>query len=305
MLAIHLPSSLFTSYIIHYLCNITNVKKIIVAIGFLVAVGVGLTSFRVNSIETSTILRQMYDSIRNVKTLRISIVAIERLGNSFASAGSEVKLQMNPRRLYFNNKAKKLEILFDQNSNNNKALVKPNHLPNLNLDPTGNMMRKNQHYTIHELGFDFIGRSIALTLAKDKEGLKNFVYKGKSKKFNYNCYLLQYENSSYTYIEYTVGAKETASSIAAKLIVNDYLLRYKNDLLNDFGYLKKGKKILVPNLYCKKAVIFIDEKLMLPVAVSLYDDIGLFESYEYPSMTINSTIKEEEFNKDNKEYNFR
>ncbi|MBK7817108.1 MAG: hypothetical protein IPJ60_05735 [Sphingobacteriaceae bacterium] len=88
--------------------------------------------------------------------------------------------------------------------------------------------------------------------------------------------MLQYENPAYTYVEYTVGVKETASSIAAKLIVNDYLLRHKNDLLNDFGYLKKGKKILVPNLYCKKAVIFIDEKLMLPVSVSLYDDLGLF-----------------------------
>lgn len=280
-------------------------KKLLAPIIIFFAFYLALTSFRVNKLETSTILHQMYDSIRNVKTLRISISAIERLGTTYASAASEVKLQMNPRRLYFNNKAKKLEILYNHNSNNNKALVKPNHIPNLNLDPNGNMMRKNQHYTIHELGFDFIGRSIALTLSKDKEGLKNFVYKGKSKKFNYNCYLLQYENPAYAYVEYTVGAKETASSIAAKLIVNDYLLRYKNELLNDFGYLKKGKKILVPNLYCKKAVIFIDEKLMLPVSVSLYDDIGLFESYEYPSMTINPPFKEEDFGKDNKEYGFR
>ncbi len=255
--------------------------------------------------ETSTILHHMYDSIKNVKTLRISISAIERLGSTYASASSEVKLQTTPRRLYFINKAKKLEILYEHNTNNNKALVKPNHVPNLNLDPTGNMMRKNQHYTIHELGFEFIGKAIALTLSKDKDGLKNFVYKGKVKKFHYNCYLLQYENLEYSYVEYTVGPKETASSISAKLIVNDYLLRYKNDLLNDFGYLKKGKKLLVPNLYCKKAVIYIDEKLMLPVAVSLYDDQGLFESYEYPSILINSPIKEEEFNKDNKEYNFR
>ncbi|MDZ4665958.1 MAG: DUF1571 domain-containing protein [Bacteroidota bacterium] len=280
-------------------------KKIFGSICFLFGAYLALTSFRAGRLETSTILHKMYDSIRNVKTLKITITAIERLGTTYASAGSEVKLQMNPRRLYFNNKAKKLEILFNQNTNNNKALVKPNHIPNLNLDPNGNMMRKNQHYTIHELGFDFIGRSIALTLSKDKEGLKNFVYKGKSKKFTYNCYLLQYENPNYAYVEYTVGPKETASSIAAKLIVNDYLLRHKNDLLNDFGFLKKGRKILVPNLYCKKAVIFIDEKLMLPVSVSLYDDSGLFESYEYPSMTINPTIKAEEFSKDNKEYGFR
>lgn len=280
-------------------------KKILATIAILLGISFAFSSFKNTNADVSTILHQMYDSIRNVKTLRISINAIERLGNTYSSASSEVKLQTNPRRLYFVNKAKKLEILYNHNSNNNKALVKPNHIPNINLDPTGNMMRKNQHYTINELGFEFLGKSIALTLSKDKDGLKNFSYKGKVKKFHYNCYLLQYENPEYSYVEYMVGAKETASSISAKLIVNDYLLRYKNDLLNDFGYLKKGKILLVPNLYCKKAVIYIDDKLMLPVAVSLYDDQGLFESYEYPSIIINSHIKEEEFNKDNKEYNFR
>ncbi len=250
------------------------------------------------------ILHQMLDSIKHVKTLRLHINAIERLGSTFSSASSEIKLRTNPRQLYFINRQKKLELLYVQNQNENKAIIKLNRLPNLHLDPTGNMMRKNQHYTIHELGFEFIGQSIALTLAKDKQGLNNFSYKGKVKKFNYNCYLIQYENLDYTYVEYTVGNKETASSIASKLVVNDYLLRYKNDLLNDFGFLKKGTVLIVPKLYCKKAVLFIEEKHMLPIAVSLYDDIGLFESYEYPHMTVNQPIKDEEFSKNNKEYHF-
>lgn len=280
-------------------------KKIVVSICILIIVGLSFSSFRKNSIDPSVILHQMYDSIRSVRTLRLSINAIERLGKTYASASSEIILQTNPRNLYFINKEKKLEILYNHDENNNKAIVKPNHFPNLNLDPTGNMMRKNQHYTINELGFEFIGQSIALTISKDKTGLKNFVYKGKTKKFNRSCYLIQYDGDDYAYVEYIVGAKETASSIAAKLIVNDYLLRYNNDLLNDFGYLKKGRKLMVPNLYCKKAVLYIDEKLVLPVAVSLYDDMGLFESYEYPTIIINSHISPEEFSKNNKEYGFR
>ncbi len=281
-------------------------KKLVFLLFSFFALSLSFSSFRYAKSENAvSILNQMFDSIRSVKTLRLSISAIERLGKTYSKAKSEIKLQTHPRRLYFVNHEKKLELLYNQNQNNDKVLVKPNHIPNLNLDPRGNMMRKNQHYTIHELGFDFIGQSISLTIAKDKEGLKNFVYKGKSKKFDSNCYLIQYENNAYNYIEYTVGAKETASSIASKLIVNDYLLRYKNDLLNDFGFLKKGTKLLVPNLYCKKAVLFIDEKLMLPVAVSLYDDIGLFESYEYPSMSVNCVIGDYEFNKDNISYGFR
>lgn len=232
------------------------------------------------------------------------ISAVERLGYTFSTAKSEIKLQTHPRKLYFINRSKNLEILYREGEHQNKALIKSGALPNFHLDTYGNMMRKNQHYTINELGFGFIGKSIALTLAKDKDGLKNFQYKGKVKHNEYHCHVIQYENPNYNYEEYVANGKETITSIAAKLIVNDYLVRYNNDLLNEFGYLKQGKRLLVPNLYCKKAILFIDEKLMLPVFVSLYDNMGLFESYDYTKIIINKPIPEEELSKDYKGYRF-
>ncbi len=248
----------------------------------------------------------MYDSIKTIRTVRQRISALERIDQQFVKASSEIKLQTQPRKLYFINRSKKLEILYNGDLYGNKALVKPHVFPylTLTLDPVGNIMRKNQHYTINELGYDFIGKSIALTLAKDKEGLNNFTYHGRVQKNGYNCHFLEYENKSYTYTNYIVGPKETASIIAYKLCVNDYLLRHKNNLLNEFGFLKKGTIIKVPTLYCRRAIIFIDEKLMLPIALSLYDDIGLFESYEYTQIEINRPISPEEFTRDYKDYNF-
>lgn len=248
----------------------------------------------------------MYDSIKTIRTVRQHISALERIDQQFVKASSEIKLQTQPRKLYFINRSKKLEILYNADLYGNKAVVKPHVFPylTLTLDPSGNIMRKNQHYTINELGYDFIGKSIALTLAKDKEGLANFTYHGRVSKNGYNCHFLEYENKSYTYTNYTVGPKETASLIAYKLCVNDYLLRHKNDLLNEFGFLKKGTVIKVPTLYCRRAIIFVDEKLMLPVALSLYDDLGLFESYEYTQIEINKAIKPEEFTKEYKDYHF-
>jgi len=252
------------------------------------------------------VLAHMYDSIKNIKTLRVKISAIERVERSFLSANSEIKLQTSPRRLYFLNPTKKLEVLYNHGQQNNKAIVKPHVFPyfTLTLDPTGNVMRKNQHYTINELGFDFIGKSVALTISKDKEGLKNFIYHGKILKNGYNCYYLEYENKNFAYVDYTVGDKETVSSIAYKNCVNDYLLRYKNDLVNDFGFLKKGKVLKIPTLYCKKATLYIDEKLLLPIAIALYDDIGIFETYEFNSIEINKPIREEEFSRNYKGYHF-
>jgi hypothetical protein len=165
-------------------------------------------------------------------------------------------------------------------------------------------MRRNQHYTIHELGFEFIGKSIALTISKDRNGLSNFRYVGKTKRNGYQCYMLEYENQAYHFTNYLVKEKETASVIAYKLCVNDYLLRYKNDLLNDFGYLKRGSVLQVPTLYCKKAVLYIDDNLFLPVSISLYDDIGLFESYDFTRIRKNVLFRRDEFTREFKEYGF-
>ncbi len=259
-----------------------------------------------NDLKPAHILHQMLDSIKNVKTLRIKVKSLERVERKFLSASSEVKLQTHPRKLYFHNRVKKLEVLYNIEKYGTKAIVKPHVFPyfTLTLDPTGNIMRKNQHYSINELGFGFIGISVALTISKDKDGLNNFKYHGKIIKNGYNCYFLEYENKSYSYIDYKVGEKETATSISYKLCVNDYLLRFKNDLLNDFGYLKKGSVLKVPTLYCKKAVLYIDDKLFLPISLSLYDDEGLFESYEFADVQINNPIKEEEFTKEFKGYGF-
>ncbi len=234
------------------------------------------------------------------------MLSIERTENKFNSANSEIKVQSHPRKVYFNNRDKKVEVLFNSEVSKTKALVKVHSFPylSLNLDPTGNMMRKNQHYTIHELGYEFIGKSIALTISKDKEALNNFIYRGKHLKNGFNCHLLEYENKNYAYVNYTVTDKETATSLSSKLCVNDYLMRNKNDLLNDFGYLKKGTVLKVPNLYCKRAILYIDDKMMLPVAISLYDDAGLFESYEYSSVEINKPFKSDEFTRSFKDYGF-
>lgn len=252
------------------------------------------------------IFARMYDSIRNIKTVRQDVVAIERLENTVSISRSKIKLQTHPVKIYFVNPSKKLEVLYNPDFFANKALVKPHVFPYLTmqLDPRGNIMRKNQHYSIMELGYSFIGKSIALTINKDKDGLSNFSYKGKTVKNGYNCHLIEYENKKYTYVDYKVGDRETASSIALKLCVNDYLLRYNNDLLNDFGYLKKGSVIKVPSLYCQKAVLFIDDHLALPISLSLFDDKGLFESYDYSNVQINVPISEAEFSKDYSAYNF-
>lgn len=253
------------------------------------------------------ILHQTLDSIENIKTLKVKLVALERFQNKYLKSVSYFKISYYPiKKLYFINPEKKLEILFIENKNDNKALVKHPSLPiSIFLDPNGSIMKKNQHYTIHELGFEYIAKTIQTALSKEKDKYINHLhYLGIHEKNNKQCFTLMYESSNFNYIPYTVQPKETVVSISRKFNINEYIIRDKNDLYYEFGYLKKGSVIQIPQMYCKKAFIYIDKQTYLPVSINLYDDKGLLESYDYLEVHKNITFGEKEFSKDYKEYNF-
>ncbi len=246
----------------------------------------------------------MFDSVKSIKTLRVTIKSIERTNGVYKPGCSVDKIQYVPsKKMYFNNPDKKVEILC---IGSGKALVKPNTFPYIaiSLDPDGNIMRKNQHYTIHELGFEFIGTAIALCLSKEKTANKGVTYHGKHEKNGCMCYLFEYQSENFSYTEYTVQPKETISSIAGKFFVNDFMLRTKNNFYNDFGYIKAGTKLQIPLYYCKRAVFYVDEKTMLPISVSVFDDVGLFENYEFYNVVLNKPIAPEEFTRNYPGYGF-
>ena len=253
------------------------------------------------------LITDMMDSVKKITYLRCNMRSLERIENGFASASTTVKLQISPRKSYLQNQEKKLEVLYNSEHSTSKCLVKPHVFPyfTLSLDPRGNLMRKNQHFTIFELGFDFTAKTIAIALSKEKDQIaKHLTMVGKVEKNKMNCYLFIYENNAFSYSDYIVKEKETVASIATKFVVNDYMVRTKNNLYNDYGYLKTGSKVKVPTFYCKKALFYIDEKTMLPVSVSLYDEVGLFETYDYMNVEVNKTIPATEFTKTYKGYGF-
>ncbi|MFL5754145.1 MAG: hypothetical protein ACJ76F_12105 [Bacteroidia bacterium] len=200
--------------------------------------------------------------------------------------------------IYFRNEKKKISLLWKEGVNGNNALVKARMLFNtsLSLDPYGNMMRKNQHYTIHELGYNFFAMTFSSAILKNKEHIsKKLIYIGKKPLAEKICHVLIYDDNDYTYFDYKAGKNESVSSIAIKFNVSDYVIRSKNDLHSFYGDVREGKILKIPNSYCKKVVLFIDEKTMLPVNITNYDDVGLYENYEYFNVEINKKFTVEDF----------
>lgn len=253
------------------------------------------------------IIEHMLDSIKNIKTQRFSVKAAERVGERVLFAESTVKLNIFPKKIYFKNPSKGIEILWVQGANKGHAIVHTPQMPfiNLDLDPYGSLMRKDQHHTIFELGTPYIGSVIANTILKaPKDFDKHFIYAGILTWDKKECYQIIIEYPEYKYVEHTVAKGETVTSIAYKYHTSDFKIRYKNDLSSYFGTIKEGKKLQIPVPYSNKAIVHIDKKTYMPLNIKVYDEGGLYEAYEYYNMRNNVAIPAEEFSKNYKDYNF-
>ena len=84
-----------------------------------------------------------------------------------------------------------------------------------------------------------------------------------------------------------------------------YMILEKNPKIRNSNDVKKGDIIKVPNDYSQKMILYVDKKTYFPVLIKVYDEVGLFEQYDYSNLVFNPVFASDEFLKSNKKYNFK
>jgi outer membrane lipoprotein-sorting protein len=262
------------------------------------------------NLTTKEIVEKMLVSDKNIQSLEFTQKAWEKLRDRIMYSEVKIKVCSKPYMFYCYNLAPSngLEILYNSVTNPEEALVKPNGFPwvNLNLDPQGSLMRKDQHHSVFSAGFAF-----PITILKN--GYERAKANGFEKVFtqlkdtlwnNQWCYIIQINSIDYKAIEYTVNGNENLIGIAKNNFINEYSILLLNPEISDYDDVKAGQKIKFPNAYAKKTIVFIDKKTFLPIVQIMYDEMGLFEKYEYHSLKINFQQAENEFTSECKNYGF-
>lgn len=257
-------------------------------------------------ITCKEIVFKMAKAIDDVQSLKYNLKITERGKKGYNSYESSVKLNRKPRKIYLYIKG--IELLWLDGWNNNKAYVKPNSFPyvNLSLDPLGSLMRQDQHHTINEMGFDYFGSIVErMALKLGDKFDQYFKLEGEERYNNRPCYKVTITNKDFGYATYTVGNNESITSIARKLNVSEYMIVENNPKVNDyFDILNPGQKLKVPTAYAKDVVIYVDQLYFLPIGVKVSDDKGLFEEYNYFFLQVNPKIEDAEFTTGYKDYKF-
>lgn len=245
------------------------------------------------------IFKNMMASIDKIKTLTFKLDKSERINGKMVPGSQTVKVQAKPFKTYVlvHVPDKGAEVLFIEGENNGNAKVSPNKFPymTLNLDPEGSILRNNQHHSVRQLGFEYTGKVLKHVYDQYKDKMEDYVQvHGEVTYDDRKCWNVTLTNKQYALNDYTVKAGENVIDIARKTHTNEYELLEVNKL-SGYDKVKVGQVIKVPNTYCKKIEMYIDQENFLPIYQKMYDATGLIAVYEYKNLKINPPIKPEEF----------
>jgi hypothetical protein len=248
---------------------------------------------------TAQIITRLTATIASLKSLRATVDANERINTKYVKAISTIKFTAKPLRVYLKNQ-KGIEVLYVTGQNGGDAWVYPGAFPyiTLSLDPKGPLMRHDQHHTTLQVGFGTVAELLeGSDKLQDKTFNRSFKYVGDSTIQRKACYVLRSDYPQFRYVTYRVGKNESLATVAARFGCGEYRIMERNNLTVS-SQLTEGQTLQVPNAYGRRTFVLVDPKSFLPLAITVYDDRGLYERFEFSNIVANQPIPAEEFSKD-------
>ncbi|WP_162910518.1 LysM peptidoglycan-binding domain-containing protein [Hymenobacter oligotrophus] len=248
------------------------------------------------------LLSRLSMAISKLQTLRCTVKASERHAGSYQHALTQMKVASSPLRVYLRTN-QGVEVLWVQGQNDGDAWVYPNRFPyvTLSLDPNGTLMRRTQHHSVADAGYGTIADLIRTAPQRSDAYRRSFRYAGDTTLQGRPCHVLRSDFPQFRYIAHKTSAGETAGKIAERYGCGEYRIVERNKV--DYTTpLPAGRVLQVPNAYGRRTILCVEQKTMLPLAVAVWDDKGLFESFEFSQVVANQPIAAVEFTKDYKDY---
>lgn len=255
------------------------------------------------------VVSKMLTACDNIKTLRYTLKKWERIKGKSEFGQLTCTVQKSPFKVYIYNVTPNpgAEVLYET-SMGEYAKVNPAKFPyiNLNLHIDGGQLRDKQHHNIKSSGFDYFAGLIRHSQKKFAAVIdKALVLEGTVTWNNKPCYKMVLNNPDYKFVEYTMQGNETVLQAANKLYVNEYRILELNPSIVDDAYdTAPGKKLKVPSDYGKRIVLYVDKATNLPLCQFIYDEIGLYEQYEFYDVQVNPTLAPKELTADYEKYKF-
>jgi hypothetical protein len=253
------------------------------------------------------LLEDMIVATQGIKGFTAEITKTERIDGEYITQITAVKLQRSPFNAYLRQRFPDDGVEVLMRADKNKALINTNSFPwmNLHLDPFGSLMRRNQHHTVFDSGFDLMASLLSQQLsAVGKDTTEYLQYFGTKTYDGRQVYHIEFTNPDYAIKSYTVQGDESVIDIAKKLNINEYYILEINEDVDFYDDVKPNQVINVTTHYSKTMTLYIDTEYLMPFVIWTYDNDGLYEKYAYSKFILNPDFSPNEFEPDFEDYDF-
>jgi outer membrane lipoprotein-sorting protein len=260
-----------------------------------------------NTTSGYELAKTMFEKTKAINTMAFTMGKLERINGKMVNQKSNVKLRRDPLTVYSKQTepASGIEVLYKKGDT--KALINPNGFPwvNLNLDPYGSTMRKDQHHTIHDAGYDLVVSILEHLFEKYGAESREMTGITGTEQWNGNaCYVIDIKNPYFKFEDYTIKDGENLITIAEEKKLSEFMILENNPSLKDYYDVKKGQVIKIPNDYSPHFILYLDQERLIPLVMKIYDDKGLYEQYEYTNVELNVKFEAAEFTPEFHAYGF-
>ena len=266
--------------------------------------------FSQNNSLKREIITKVIDSIDAHNQLEFEMFRSERnQKNEFVEGKFYAKMSKKSFKIYVKNEKPKkgAEILYVEGENNNKVLLNTNTFPyvSLSLSYENSILLSGGHHYIKEAGFGKISKILNFDIENFQDKfLKKIKYEGIFSWNDKKCYKIRIEHGDYQTINYYAKNGETLFEICENKLINIAKIKELNPGLDISKKLLENQEIKITNHYFKMLVLYVDLENYFPIYQLVYDEKGLYEKYIYTKLDLKKLIKNEEFNRDYKDYNF-
>jgi len=284
-----------------------KINKSIILVTYII---VSSSLFSQNNSLKREIITRVIDSIDAHNQLEFEMFRSERnQKNEFVEGKFYAKMSKNPFKIYVKNEKPKkgAEILYVEGENNNKVLLNTNTFPyvSLSLSYENSILLSGGHHYIKEAGFGKISKILNFDIENFQDKfLKKIKYEGIFSWNDKKCYKIRIEHGDYQTINYYAKNGETLFEICENKLINIAKIKELNPGLDISKKLLENQEIKITNHYFKMLVLYVDLENYFPIYQLVYDEKGLYEKYIYTKLELKKLIKNEEFNRDYKDYNF-
>ena len=252
----------------------------------------------------------MISACNHLKSASFILTTTERNKKGIIENGELfVKLERIPLKMYVHMYVPRMgvEVLYRKGDWNDHLFISPHAFPyvNMKLEPNNLLVRENSHHTVCEIGFDYLTKMIGHYQERMGEKIFEYLTFSDTVEFDrHRCVKMEFDYPHFSYFHYKVKKGEDVVSIAADYFVHEYMIVCANKSVDDIHDVKEGQEILVPNMFARKIIFYVDLKTMLPLMQEIHDDKGFFEKYEYRSFVLNPAFEPAEFTPGYKDYGF-